>query len=89
VFETRVLRKVFWPQRDEVTGDLRILHNKKLHDVYSTSSTIRVMKSRRMLCAGRVVFTGDRRSTCRILVGKAEERYHLENVGVDGRITLK
>jgi hypothetical protein len=52
VFENRVLRGIFGPKRDEVTGEWRKLHNEKLHDLYSSPSTIRMIKSRRMTWAG-------------------------------------
>jgi hypothetical protein len=48
VFENRVLRRIFGPKRDEVTGEWRKLHNEKLHDLYSSPSIIRIIKSRRM-----------------------------------------
>jgi hypothetical protein len=52
VFENRVLRRIFGPKRDEVTGVWRRLHNEKLNDLYSSPSIIRVIKSRRMMWAG-------------------------------------
>jgi hypothetical protein len=48
VFENRVLRRIFGPKRDEVTGEWRRLHNKELYDLYCSSNIIRVIKSRRM-----------------------------------------
>jgi hypothetical protein len=48
VFENRVLRKIFGPKRDEVTGEWRKLHNEEFHDLYSSPRIIRIMKSRRM-----------------------------------------
>jgi hypothetical protein len=48
VFENWVLRRIFEPKRDEVTGEWRKLHNEKLHDLYVSPSIIRIMKSRRM-----------------------------------------
>jgi hypothetical protein len=48
VFENRVLRRVFGPKRDEVTGGWRKLHNEELRDLYSSPSIIRIIKSRRM-----------------------------------------
>jgi hypothetical protein len=48
VFENRLLRRIFGPKRDEVTGDWRTLHNEELHNLYSSPSIIRVIKSRRM-----------------------------------------
>jgi hypothetical protein len=49
VFENRVLRRIFGPKRDEVTGEWRKLHNKELHDFYSTPSIIRIIKSKRKM----------------------------------------
>jgi hypothetical protein len=48
VFENRVLRRIFRPKRDEVMGEWRKLHNKELHDLYSSPSIITIIKSRRM-----------------------------------------
>jgi hypothetical protein len=52
VFENRVLRRIFGPKRDEVTRGWRKLHNEELHNVYSSSSIIRMIKPRRMRWAG-------------------------------------
>jgi hypothetical protein len=54
VFENRVLRRIFGPKRDEVTGDWRKLHNEELHNLYSLPNIIRMIKSRRMRWAGHV-----------------------------------
>jgi hypothetical protein len=54
VFENRVLRRIFGPKRDEVTAEWRKLHNEELHDLYSSPSIIRIIKSRRMRWAGHV-----------------------------------
>jgi hypothetical protein len=48
VFENRVLRKIFGPNRDEVTGEWRKLHNEEVHDLYSSPTIVRVIKSRIM-----------------------------------------
>jgi len=48
VFENRVLRRLFGPKRDEVTGEWRKLHNEGLRDLYSLPNIVRVVKSRRM-----------------------------------------
>jgi hypothetical protein len=48
LFENRVLRRIFGPKRDEVTGEWRKLHDEKLHDLYSSASIIRIIKARRM-----------------------------------------
>jgi hypothetical protein len=53
VFENRVLRRIFGPKRDE-TGEWRKMHNKELHDLYSSPIIIRMIKSRRMRCEGHV-----------------------------------
>jgi hypothetical protein len=54
VFENRVLRRIFGPNRDEVTGGWRELHNEELHDLYSSPNIIRIIKLRRMRLAGHV-----------------------------------
>jgi hypothetical protein len=54
VFENRVLRRIFGPKRDEVTGEWRKLHNEELRDVYSSPSIIRIIKLRRMRWVGHV-----------------------------------
>jgi hypothetical protein len=74
VFENRVLRKIFGPKRDEVTGDWRKLHNEELHNLYSSPSIIRMIKSMRIRWAGHVARMGERRNAYRILVGKPEGR---------------
>jgi hypothetical protein len=60
VFENRVLRRIFGPKRDEVTGDCRKLHNEEFHNLYSSPNIIRMIKSRRMRWAGHVARTGRR-----------------------------
>ena len=59
VFERRVLRKIFGPNRDEVTGEWRRLHNEELYDLYCWPNIIRVINSRRMRCMGHVQETGE------------------------------
>jgi hypothetical protein len=58
VFENKVLRRIFGPERDEVTGELRRLHNKELYALYSSPNIIRVIKSRRVRWAGQVARVG-------------------------------
>jgi hypothetical protein len=76
VFENRVLRRMFGPKRDEVTGGWRKLHNEELRDVFSSPSTIRIIESRRMRWAGHVAIMGEKRNAYRLLVGKQRERDH-------------
>ena len=72
MFDNRVLRKVFEPKMDEVTGKWRKLHNEELSDTYSLSNIVRVVKSRRMRWAGHVACMGEGRGVHRVLVGKPE-----------------
>ena len=72
MFENRVLKKVFGPKRDEVTGKWRKLHNEELNDLSSLPNIVRVVKSRRMRWAGHVARMGEDRGVHRVLVGKPE-----------------
>ena len=58
VFENRVLRRVFGPKRDEVTGEWKKLHNEESGDLYYLPNIVRVVKSRRMRWAGHVARMG-------------------------------
>jgi hypothetical protein len=77
VFENRVLRRIFGPNRDEMTGNWRRLHNKELNDLYSSPNTVRVTKSRRMRWAGHVARMGEGRGAYRIFIGRPEGRMPL------------
>jgi hypothetical protein len=70
VFENRVLRRIFGPKRDKVTGEWRKLHNEELHNLYSSLDIIRQVKSRRMRWAGHVARMGEERKLYKVLVGK-------------------
>jgi hypothetical protein len=72
VFENRVLKTIFGPKRDEVTGDWRKLHNEELHNLYSSLNIIRMIKSRRRRWAGYVARMGETRNAFRKMVGKPE-----------------
>jgi hypothetical protein len=72
VFENRVLRRIFGPKRDEVTREWRKLHKKELHDLYSSPSIIRIIKSRRMRWVGHVARMGEKRNAYRLFMGKPE-----------------
>ena len=67
-----VLRRIFGPRRDEVTGEWRRLHNEELNDLHSSPYIVRVIKSRRMSWARHVVRMGEERGVYRVLVGKPE-----------------
>jgi hypothetical protein len=89
VFENRVLRRIFGPKRDEVTGWWRRLHNEELYGAYSSLNIIRMIKSRKMgwtdmwhLWKTREVHTG-------IWWGDLRERDYLEDLGVGGRMIVK
>jgi hypothetical protein len=71
VFENRALRRIFGPKRGEVTGESRKLHNEELHDLYSSPSIIRTIKSRRTRWAGHVARIGEKRNVYRLLDLKA------------------
>jgi hypothetical protein len=90
VFENRVLRRVFGPKRDEVTGEWRKLNNEDLKDLYSSSNIVRVIKSRRTRWVGNVARMEERNGLYRVLVGKPEgkrplgrPRHRWEDVKMD------
>jgi hypothetical protein len=72
VFENRVLRRIFGPKRDGVTGGWRKLHNEELHNLYPSPSKIRIIKSRKMRLAKHVARMGEKRNLYRLMVGKPE-----------------
>jgi hypothetical protein len=74
VFENRVLRRIFGPKRDEVTGEWRSIHNEELNGLYSSPNIIGVIKSRRMRWTGHVARMGETRGAYRILVRRPEGR---------------
>jgi hypothetical protein len=78
VFENRVLRRIFGPRTDEVTGEWRKLHSGELHVLYSSLDIIRQIKSRRMRWAGRVAHMEEEGNVLRVLVGKTEGKRPLE-----------
>jgi hypothetical protein len=74
VFENRVLRRIFGPKREEVTGEWSKLDNEELHNLYSSPDIIRQVKSRRMRWAAHVARMGEERKVYKVLVGKPEGR---------------
>jgi len=77
VSENRVLRRMFVPKRDEITGEWRKLHNEELNDLYSSPNIVWVIKSRRMRWVGQIVLMGERKSLYRVLVRKPEGKKSL------------
>ena len=73
-FENKVLRRIFRPRRDEVTGEWRRLHNEELNDLYCPPNIVWLIKSRRMRWAGHVARMGEERGVYKVLVGKPEGR---------------
>jgi len=72
VFENRVLRRIFGPKRDEVTGEWSKLQNEELNELHPSPNIVRVIKTRRMRWAGYVACMGEMRSVYRVLVAKPE-----------------
>jgi hypothetical protein len=91
VFGNRVLRRIFGPKRDEETVEWRKLLNKELHDLYSSPSIIRIIKSWRMRWAGHVARMREKMHSYRLLVGKPEgkrplgrpRRRWMDNIRID------
>jgi hypothetical protein len=78
VSENGVLRRIFGPKRDEVTGEWRKVHNGELHNLYPSPDIIRQIKSKRMRWVGHVARVGEGRRVCTVLVGKPEGKRRLE-----------
>jgi hypothetical protein len=91
VFENMVLRRIFGPRRDEVTGEWRRVRDEELSNLYSSPNIVRMIKSRRMRWAGHVARMGEERGAYRVLVGKPEgkrpmgrpRRRCLDNIRMD------
>jgi hypothetical protein len=89
VFESRVLRSIFWPKRDRMTGRWRIMHDVALRYLYSSSRIIRMTKSRRMRWSGHVARMEEGRNTYKLLVEKPEGKRPLEDRGVSEWLRLR
>jgi hypothetical protein len=85
-FKNRVLRRIFGPKKDNITGEWRRLHNEELYDLYCSPNIIHVIKSRRMRWAGHVTYMGDRRGVQDFCGEFRSKTDLLENQGIDGWI---
>ena len=72
MFQKRVLRRIYEPKKDEVTGELRKLHNEELNDLYSSPNFVQVIKPRIMRRVVYVACMGESRGVYRVLMGKPE-----------------
>ena len=77
VFENRVLRRIFWPKRNGVTGEWRKLHTEELNNLYCSPNIVRVIKSRRMRWTEHVARMEEGRGVHKVLVGKPEGKIPL------------
>jgi hypothetical protein len=89
LFENRVLRRIFGPKRDEETGSWRKLHNEELHNLYSSPSIIKVIKSRRIRWSGHVARMGRRGIHVGYWWENQKERDHCEDQDVCGWTIFK
>jgi hypothetical protein len=95
LFKNRIIRRIFRPKRDEVTGEWRKLHSKELHNLYSSPYIILQIKSRRMRRAGHVERIGEERKIYKVFVRKPEAMRPLgrpsrsweDGIGLDPRET--
>jgi hypothetical protein len=85
VFQNSVVRRIFGPKRNEVTGGCRKLHNEEFHNLYAFHIIIRMIKSRAMRWAGHVTLMWERRNSCSILVGKPGGKRQVDNIKIDIR----
>jgi hypothetical protein len=89
VCENRVLRRIFGPKRDEVTGEQRKLHIEELYDLYSSPNIIWVIKSRSMRWAGHMANMGRGQVHIGFWWGNLRKRDNLEDPDIDLRMILK
>jgi len=83
-----VLKRIFGPRRDEITGEWRILHNEELNDLYSSPSIVRVIISRRTRWARHVARMDEERGCIGSCWGNWREGNHWGDLGIDGWVIL-
>jgi hypothetical protein len=82
VFENRVLIRISGSkEKEEVTGECRILHNEEIHNLYPQPNIVNMIKSRSMRYAEHIVCMGEMRNVYKILVGKPEDKRQFERTG--------
>jgi hypothetical protein len=89
LFESRAVRRIFGPKRDEVTGEWRTLHNEELNDLYCSPNIVPLIKSKRMRWERQAASMGKSRGVYRVWWGNLRERDNLGDKGLDGRIILR
>jgi len=89
VFENRVLRMIFGPERDDIMGEWRRIHNEELNDLHSSSNTFQLIKSSRMKWVGHVAGTGKVKEHAGFWQGNLRASDNLEDPGEEGRIILR
>ena len=89
VFENRVLRRIFGPKKDEVTGEWKELHNERFNDLYSSPNIVGFIKLKRMRYVGHVACMRRGEAYTGFWWGNLRERDHFENLGLEGRIILR
>jgi hypothetical protein len=89
MFENRVLRRMSGSEREEVTGEWRKMHSEELHNLYYSTDIIRLIKSRRMRCAGHVARMGEGRNVYRFWWESPRDKDHLKDQDVGGKMGSK
>ena len=89
MFENKVLRKIYGPKRDEMTGEWKKQHNEELHGLYDSLDVVRIMKLHRLRWVGHVARMGEKRRLYSILVQNSEGKYHWEDRHIVRRTILE